>query len=131
PLPPVPVLDGELLQRGFSERAQLEVARRIFDRAAQLEAATRPDGQLAAMDAAGVDLAFLFPTYAMYLLAVDGMAPARAAAFAHAYNTWLHGYCQLDPHRLRGVGVIARQDPAAMLGELDRICDLGWRAVVL
>ncbi|HSK04683.1 MAG TPA: amidohydrolase family protein [Kofleriaceae bacterium] len=131
PLPPVPVLDGELLQRGFSERAQREIARQTFARAAQLEAATRPDGQLAAMDAAGVDVAFLLPTYAMYLLAVDDMAPARAAAFAHAYNSWLHAYCARDPRRLRGVGAIARHDPAAMLAELDRIAGLGWTAVVL
>lgn len=131
PLPPVPVLDGELLQRGFSERAQREIATQTFARAAQLEAATRPDGQLAAMDEAGVDIGFLFPTYAMYLLAVDTMAPARAAAFAHAYNSWLHAYCARDPHRLRGVGAVARHDPAAMLTELDRIAGFGWTAVVL
>ncbi len=131
PLPPVPMIDGELLQRGFSERAQREIARATFARATQLEAATRPDGQLAAMDHAGVDVAFLFPTYAHYLLAVDGMAPARATAFAHAYNSWLHGYCAADPARLRGVGAIARHDPEAMLTELTRIVDLGWRAVVL
>ena len=131
PLPPVPMLDGELLQRGYSERAQREIARQTFARAAQLEAATRPDGQLAAMDEAGVDVAFLFPTYAHYLLAVDGMEPARAAAFAHAYNSWLHAYCARDPLRLRGVGAIARHDPAAMLTELDRIAGFGWRAVVL
>lgn len=131
PLPPVPMLDGALLQRGFSERAQREIARLTFARAAQLEAATRPDGQLAAMDEAGVDVAFLFPTYAHYLLAVDGMEPARAAAFARAYNQWLHGYCALDPARLRGVGAIARHDPAAMTDELAHVVDLGWRAVVL
>jgi predicted TIM-barrel fold metal-dependent hydrolase len=131
PLPPVPMLDGARLQRGFSEAAQREIARLTFQRAAQLEAATRPDGQLAAMDAAGVDVAFLFPTYALYLLAIDDMAADRAVAFAHAYNSWLHAYCQPDPRRLRGVGAIARHDPGAMLGELDRICELGWRAVVL
>lgn len=131
PLPPVPMLDGELLQRGFSERAQREIARLTFARAAQLEAATRADGQLAAMDEAGVDVAFLFPTYAHYLLAVDGMAPARAAAFAHAYNSWLHAYCARDPARLQGVGAVSRQDPAAMLAELERIAGFGWRAVAL
>ncbi|HVV81731.1 MAG TPA: amidohydrolase family protein [Kofleriaceae bacterium] len=131
PLPPVPMLDGELLQRGYSERAQREIARLTFARAAQLEAATRADGQLAAMDAAGVDLAFLFPTYAHYLLAVDGMEPARAAAFAHAYNSWLHAYCAREPARLHGVGAVSRHDPAAMQAELERIAGFGWRAVVL
>ena len=131
PLPPVPMLDGELLQRGFSEHAQREIAKLTFARAAQLEAATRAAGQLAAMDAAGVDIAFLFPTYAHYLLAVDGMAPARAAAFAHAYNSWLHAYCAREPRRLRGVGAIARHDPAAMVAELERVVGFGWRAVVL
>lgn len=131
PLPPVPMLDGELLQRGFSERAQREISRLTFARAAQLEAATRGDGQLAAMDAAGVDVALLLPTYAQYLLAVDGMEPARAAAFAHAYNSWLHAYCSRDPQRLLGAGAVARHDPAAMLAELDRIAGFGWPAVVL
>jgi uncharacterized protein len=131
PLPPVPMLDGLRLQRGFSERAQREISRQTFARAAQLEAATRPDGQLAAMDAAGVDLAFLFPTYAQYLLAVDGMEPARASAFARAYNDWLRDYCAADPARLRGVGAIARHDAAAMVPELERVIDLGWTAVVL
>jgi predicted TIM-barrel fold metal-dependent hydrolase len=131
PLPPVPMLDGELLQRGFSERAQREIARLTFARAAQLEAATRGEGQLAAMDADGVDVAFLIPTYAQYLLAVDGMEPARAAAFAHAYNSWLHAYCAHDPARLRGVGAVSRHDPGAMQAELERIAGFGWRAVVL
>jgi predicted TIM-barrel fold metal-dependent hydrolase len=131
PLPPVPMLDGARLQRGFSERAQLEISRQTFARAAQLEAATRPDGQLAAMDAAGVDIAFLLPTYALFLLAVDDMAPPRAAAFAHAYNSWLHAYCAHDPRRLRGVGAVARHDPPSMLAELDRIANFGWTAVVL
>ncbi len=131
PLPPVPMLDGERLQRGFSERAQREIAQQTFARAAQLEAATRPDGQLASMDVAGVDRAFLFPTYAHYLLAVDGMEPDRASAFATAYNTWLRDYCALDPDRLRGVGAIARHDPAAMVPELERVVGFGWSAVVL
>jgi predicted TIM-barrel fold metal-dependent hydrolase len=131
PLPPVPMLDGELLQRGFSERAQREIARLTFARAAQLAAATRADGQLAAMDHAGVDVAFLFPTYAHYLLAVDGMEPARAAAFAHAYNSWLHAYCAREPARLQAVGAVSRHDPAAMTAELERIAGFGWRAVVL
>lgn len=131
PLPPVPMLDGALIQRGFSEQAQREIARVTYGRATQLEAATRGDGQLAAMDAAGVDQAFLLPTYAHFLLAIDDLEPARAAAFARAYNAWLLDYCALAPDRLRGVGAVARHAPAAMLTELDRIVDAGWRAVVL
>lgn len=131
PLPPVPMIDGELLQRGFSERAQAEIARVTFARAAQLEASTRPDGQLAGMDAAGVDAALLLPTYALFLLAVDTMEPRRADAFARAYNRWLADYTHAAPARLLPAGALALHDPDLALAELERVAALGWRAITL
>lgn len=131
PLPPVPMLDGALIQHRFSERAQREIARVTYGRAGQLESATRADGQLAGMDAAGVGAALLMPTYALYLCAIDGMAPPRAAAFARAYNNWLRDYCALAPRRLLGAGVLALHDPALALAELTRVAAFGWRAIVL
>lgn len=131
PLPPVPLLDGALIQHRFSERAQREISRLTFARATQLEASTRPAGQLAGMDAAGVGAALLMPTYALYLLAIPSMEPARAAAFARAYNNWLHAYCAAAPDRLLGAGALALHDPALALAELERIAGFGWRAIVL
>ena len=58
------------------------------------------DVQLEAMDAEGVDLAVLFPSRGLWVIADDEMDPSYAAAIARAYNNWLADFCRYAPNRL-------------------------------
>jgi predicted TIM-barrel fold metal-dependent hydrolase len=88
--------------------------------------------QLEAMDIEGIDIAVLYPTRGLRALVVDDMEPGFAAAIARAYNDWLYDFCQRDPERLMGAGMIS---PYAMRDAVDetRRCaqELGFRAVFL
>ena len=131
PLSPVPMLDGQPLWHKLSERAQIEMAWTHYLRHGSRPSPTDPDDHLRDMDRTGVDLAFLYPTFATYLLGVDTLAPRLGAAFARAYNAWLRDFCSRDPERLRGVGLMSAHDPAAMVEELARVVGFGWTAVVV
>ncbi len=63
--------------------------------------------QLEAMDIEGIDVAVLYPTRGLRALVVDDMEAGFAAAIARAYNNWLADFCQKDPHRLIGAGMIS------------------------
>jgi uncharacterized protein len=66
-----------------------------------------PDCQLEAMDIEGIDAAVLFPTRGLGLLTRPDLDPRFAAAIARAYNDWLHDFCQADPTRLLGAGMVS------------------------
>lgn len=95
-------------------------AARGFDGVAQLED----------MDVEGVDVAFLYPSYGLFVTASDAIEPSLASAIARAYNDWLAAFCAVDPKRLRGVGMVALQDPEAAANEAARVADrYGFRSV--
>lgn len=131
PMPPTMMLDGEPVWRGLPERASLELAAAWMWRPGDTGLGASAEAQLHAMDRDGIDEAWLFPSFTGYLVGYEALEPARASAFAHAYNSWLRELCSADPSRLHGVGLIARHDPDAMLAELERVRGWGWRTVVL
>ena len=63
--------------------------------------------QLEAMDIEGIDIAVLYPTRGLRALVVPDMDAEFAAAIARAYNDWLYDFCQKDPKRLIGAGMIS------------------------
>ena len=79
----------------------------------------------------GVDMAFLYPTYGLWVWAIDSMEAEVAGAFTRAYNNWLKDFCSYDPSRLNGVGAINLHAPEAMVSELHQIVDFSWKAVFL
>ncbi|WP_437680114.1 amidohydrolase family protein [Sorangium sp. So ce131] len=131
--PPAPtlMLDGQPVMVNLSARARIELASARQGRARQYQAGADPIAQLRAMDASGIDVSFLYPTFAMYLLGVDTLDAELAGAFARAYNRWLRDFCSVSPERLRAVGLVSPHDPAEMVRELEHVAQLGWRAVVL
>lgn len=132
-IPPLPelMLEGQPVLHKLSERAQIELVLATRRRGAAHEEGLSAEGHLRSMDRAGIDLAFLYPTWAAYLIGVDTMDAALAGALARAYNHWLRDFCAKDPERLRGVGLISLHDPPQALQELERVLQFGWRAVVL
>lgn len=90
------------------------------------------ESHLQAMVKMGVDLAFVYPTYGLWLFAIDSMPKEVVGAFTHAYNTWLYEeFCSYAPDKLKGVGAINLHAPEQMVTELYRIAEFGWKAVFL
>jgi predicted TIM-barrel fold metal-dependent hydrolase len=90
------------------------------------------DCQLEAMDIEGIDVAVLFPTRGLSVLTLPNMDPRFAAAIARAYNDWLFDFCQGDPVRLLGSGMISVYDINDAVAETHRVVEeLGFRAVFL
>jgi predicted TIM-barrel fold metal-dependent hydrolase len=55
-----------------------------------------------------------------------------AASIARAYNDWLYDFCQKDPKRLIGAGMISPYTMNAAVSEARRCVDeLSFRAVFL
>ncbi|NEN92517.1 MAG: amidohydrolase [Okeania sp. SIO3H1] len=91
-----------------------------------------PESHVQAMVQMGVDIGFVYPTFGLWLFAMDTLPPEVIGAFTRAYNTWLHEeFCSYDPHRLKGVGAMNLHDPQEMVKELHRIVNFGWKAVFL
>lgn len=81
------------------------------------------------LDREAIDLQFIYPSFLLHVNAwSDGVL---ANGVCCAYNTWLAKVCAQAPDRLQAVGVVALQDPAGATKELDRIKDLGMKAVMI
>ena len=88
--------------------------------------------QLEAMDAEGIDAAVIYPSRGLYALTIPGLDPPLAAAIARAYNDWLYDFCQTDPSRLIGAGMISPFDIEDAVSETRRcVKDLGFRGIFL
>jgi predicted TIM-barrel fold metal-dependent hydrolase len=88
--------------------------------------------QLEAMDLEGIDVAVLYPTRGLQALAEPNMEPEFAAALARAYNNWLYDFCEKNPNRLLGAGMISPFDIKEALTEVKRcVKELGFRAIFL
>ncbi|BAY84763.1 putative amidohydrolase 2 [Calothrix parasitica NIES-267] len=89
------------------------------------------ESHLQEMVGMGVDIAFVYPTYGLWLWAIDNSSAQLAGAFTRAYNNWLKDFCNYDRERLKGVGAINLHSPESMVHELHQIVDFGWKAVFL
>ncbi|NES05015.1 MAG: amidohydrolase [Okeania sp. SIO2F4] len=89
------------------------------------------ESHVRAMKEMGIDVSFIYPTYGLWILAVDSMQPALAGAFTRAYNNWLQDFCSYNPQILKGVGLINLHSPEEMVTELERIAGFGWKAVMI
>jgi uncharacterized protein len=88
--------------------------------------------QLAAMDKEGLDIAVLFPTRGLFVLAIDRMDPELAAAIARAYNDWMHDFVRADPARMYGAGMVAPHDVQSAVKETRRmVAELGFKGIFL
>ena len=88
--------------------------------------------QLEAMDIEGIDVAVLYPTRGLQALSEPNMEANFTAALARAYNDWLYDFCERNPNRLLGAGMISPFDIDAAVAEVKRcIKELGFRAVFM
>ncbi|PZC47949.1 MAG: putative metal-dependent hydrolase, TIM-barrel fold [Chloroflexi bacterium] len=86
--------------------------------------------QLEAMDVEGIDVAVIYPSRGLHALGEPNMDPPLAAAVARGYNDWLYDFCQADPKRILGAGMISVFDVNDAIAEAKRsVNELGFRAV--
>jgi predicted TIM-barrel fold metal-dependent hydrolase len=77
----------------------------------------------------GVKAEVLYPSLAMRLFQLqDG--GLRAASF-RAYNDWLAEYCRQTPQRLAGVALIALDEIAVGIAEVERAAKIGLKGVLI
>jgi predicted TIM-barrel fold metal-dependent hydrolase len=127
---PMLVVAGKPVCRDMRTRTWVEIIRGAASRVASgpLE---RPETHLSNMDAEGIDAAVLYPTYGLLIEGVEPLDPPLAAALARAYNRWLVDFCSVAPDRLLGIGLVSVHAPDAMLAEVGRAAEYGFRGLVL
>src|SRR5438034_899563 len=76
--------------------------------------------QLEAMDTEGIDVAVVYPSRGLFALTIPDMEPRLAAAMARAYNDWLYEFCQENPERLLGAGMLSPFDVDDAVREVRR-----------
>ncbi len=123
--------DNQPLFDNLTPAYHLEVSQQSDLQTQQIYQAATSQGQLESMDAMGIQVAYLFPTYASLMVYHQDINHEVSTALAHAYNLWLHDYCSQNPSRLRGVGLISRHSPEKMVQELERIAQWGWTCIML
>ena len=82
--------------------------------------------QVIGMEMEGIDIAVLFPSLGLYLIAQDDMDPHLSLALCQAYNNWLYDFCQYSPDQLKLAVMLPLHDVNLACGELLRcVKDLG------
>ncbi len=119
---PVSSLTLAKVRKEIIEAKYSDAAERDFDGVAQVRA----------MDKEGLDVAVLYPSRGLVVLALDHMDPELAAAIARAYNNWLHEFCQTAPQRMYGAALVAPHDVVSAVKEARRaVTELGFKGVLM
>ncbi len=79
-----------------------------------------PEAQVMGMAMEGVDIAVLYPTIGLGLLARNGIEPQLSLAICQAYNNWIHEFCQYSPERLKFAAMLPMHDVHLACRELVR-----------
>src|SRR6266545_4316715 len=83
------------------------------------------EAQVMGMEQEGVDIAVLYPTSGLSLIARDNLDPQLSLALCQAYNNWIHEFCQYSPDRLKFVAMLPVHDVHLACRELVRCAKLG------
>ncbi len=78
------------------------------------------EAQVMGMAMEGVDIAILFPTTGLSLIARDNLDPQLSLALCQAYNNWIHEFCQYSPERLKFAAMLPVHDVHLACRELVR-----------
>ncbi len=86
--------------------------------------------QIKAMDIEGIDVAVMFRTLPLYT--DDAHEPEYALDLCKAWNDWITDFCNEDPARMKGAGLVPLHDANLAAGEVRRIVkDLGHVGICL
>ncbi len=125
----LPTSDADLQQyrkrirRSSTYATQLLSASRLHDTdrlAFAVERDYDAQAQVMGMDLEGVDIAVLYPTTGLSLIARNNLDPLLSLAICQAYNNWIHEFCQYSPDRLKFVAMLPVHDVHLACKELVR-----------
>lgn len=119
PVPPVLCVGDRPIWADLGEVAQLELYATARARSAAVDAGASAGGHLTDMDRNGIAWAAVLPTYASYLVHDDALAPRSARDYARAYNRFMTDFVSVAPDRLCAPILLARQEPEALVEELE------------
>lgn len=120
---------GAITTPGIDKEAlgQLRMALDPFDIA---PGSYDPVVRLHDMDAMGIDVAMLLPTFCgMYFSAIQDVR--GALGLAQAYNRWILDYAAADPDRLYPAAIVPQHDDDIAIAEIRRVADAGFRCVII
>jgi predicted TIM-barrel fold metal-dependent hydrolase len=78
------------------------------------------EAQVMGMEIEGIDIAVLFPTTGLSLIARDNMDPQLSLALCQAYNNWVSEFCQYSPDQLKFAAMLPFHDVNLACRELLR-----------
>jgi predicted TIM-barrel fold metal-dependent hydrolase len=78
------------------------------------------EAQVMGMEIEGIDIAVLFPTTGLSLIARDNLDPHLSLALCQSYNNWIHDFCQHSPNQLKFAAMLPLQDVSLASRELVR-----------
>lgn len=97
--------------------------------ASHAQNATTPEGRVAVLDQAGIDVAVLSPNSPALNYVWFPENPKLAAAYCRAQNNYMHHYASQYPDRFAWAGVIPMQDVDEAIKELQRATDMGMKGL--
>ncbi len=78
------------------------------------------EAQVMGMAIEGIDIAVLYPTTGLSLIARDNLDPQLSLALCQAYNNWIHEFASYSPERLKFVAMLPVHDVHLACRELVR-----------
>ena len=76
------------------------------------------EAYLTCMDRQGIDAAVLYPSIGLFAPFAPGIGATDQLDRCRAYGDWISGYCETDPARLAGVGILPLLDVDLARGAL-------------
>jgi len=86
-----------------------------------------PEAQVMGMEMEGVDIAVLYPTSGLSLIARDNLDPRLSLALCQAYNNWIHDFCRHSPDRLKFVVMLPVHDVHLRITRISIPTSPTWR----
>ena len=84
------------------------------------------EAQVMGMEIEGVDIAVLFPTVCLSIIARNDMDPLLSLGICQAYNNWAYDHCQYSPDQLKFSAMLPTHDVNLACRELHRcVTELG------
>ncbi|MBT8004801.1 MAG: amidohydrolase family protein [Rhodospirillales bacterium] len=78
------------------------------------------EAQIMGMQLEGIDIAVLYPTMGLSLIARNNLDPQLSAALCRAYNNWIYEFCQFSPDLMKFSAMLPVHDVNLACKELIR-----------
>ena len=117
-------IDGEQIPRDVHDDLFEEKAGSLDVYQDPIDSGWDPASQVRAMDMEGMDVALMYPSRGLFVVATDKLDPVFGAAIARAYNNWMSDFCSPYPDRMKGIGMVFPTDVVEAVKEVNRCVEM-------